>query len=38
LLKFPTKVIVDLSPDAIVQIPVDGPSGGDALARRIIES
>jgi hypothetical protein len=38
LLEFPTKVIVDLSPDAIVQITVAGPEDGESLARRIIES
>ena len=38
LIKFPTKVIVDLSPNAVVQITVDCTSNNDGLARRIIET
>ena len=37
---FPAKLVVDLSPDAIAQITVNGPSAEDqlALAQRILES
>ena len=35
---FPTKIIVDLGPEAVVQITVGGTPDDDGLARRIIES
>jgi hypothetical protein len=35
---FPPKIIVDLSPDAVVQITVAGAPDNDGVARRIIES
>jgi hypothetical protein len=38
LTKYQTKVIVDLSPDAVVQITVSGTSDDDGLVRRIIET
>jgi hypothetical protein len=38
LIEFPTRVFVDLSPDAVVQITVSGTSDDDGLVRRIIET
>lgn len=35
---FPTKILVDLSPDAIMQITVDDRGYDDGLARQITES
>jgi hypothetical protein len=35
---FPTKFIVDLSPDAVAVVTIDGTGDDDGLARRIIET
>lgn len=35
---FPSKILVDLSPNAVVQITVTGTADDDSLARRIIEA
>jgi len=34
----PTRIVVDLSPDAVVHITVGGTAADDALARRVIET
>ncbi|WP_333840759.1 hypothetical protein [Pelomicrobium sp.] len=38
LIELPTKIIVDLSPDAVMQITVQGTPDDDGLARPIVES
>jgi hypothetical protein len=38
LIVFPTKIIVDIRPDAVVMITVHGTEDDDGLARRIIET
>lgn len=37
-LRSPTKIIVDLGPDAVVQVTVAGTQDDDGLARRIVEN